>query len=123
MRKGPNGPLSHWPMAGQLAKADSQEARHYAIMLIRLVRYTHRMSKRLQVILSDEEYEELRLVSSTEGMTVSEWVRGALRKMRRDRSLLAADGKLDAVRAAMRHDFPSGEITTMLGEIEAGYER
>lgn len=81
------------------------------------------MSKRLQVILSDEEYEELRLVSSTEGMTVSEWVRGALRKMRRDRSLLAADGKLDAVRAAMRHDFPSGEITTMLGEIEAGYER
>jgi hypothetical protein len=81
------------------------------------------MSKRLQVILSDEEYEELRLVSSQEGVTVSEWVRGALRKMRRNRSLLPADGKLDAVRAAIRHDFPTGDIEAILGDIEAGYER
>jgi hypothetical protein len=81
------------------------------------------MSKRLQVILSDEEYEELRLVSSSAGVTVSEWVRQALRKMRRDRSLLAADGKIDAVRAAAKHDFPTGDIESMLGEIESGYLR
>ncbi len=81
------------------------------------------MSKRLQVILSDEEYEELRLVSSSAGVTVSEWVRQALRKMRRDRSLLEADGKIDAVRAAAKHDFPTGDIDTMLAEIESGYPR
>ena len=79
------------------------------------------MSKRLQVILSDEEYEELRLVASSAGVTVSEWVRQALRKMRRDRSLLEADGKIDAVRAAARHEFPTGDIDTMLKEIESGY--
>lgn len=79
------------------------------------------MSKRLQVILSDEEYEELRLVSSTAGVTVSEWVRQALRKMRRDRSLLAADGKIESVRSAARHEFPAGDIDAMLNEIESGY--
>ena len=76
------------------------------------------MSKRLQVILSDEEYEELRLVSSAAGVTVSEWVRQALRKMRRDRSLLAADGKIDAVRAAAKAD-----IDARLDEVESGYLR
>jgi hypothetical protein len=81
------------------------------------------MSKRLQVILSDEEYEELRVVSSSAGVTVSEWVRHALRKMRRDRSLLEADEKIDAVRAAAKHEFPIGDIDTMLTEIESGYVR
>ncbi len=81
------------------------------------------MSKRLQVILSDKEYEELSSVSASEGVTVSEWVRGALRKMNRDRSLLGVDGKLDAVRAAVHHQYPSGDIETMLAEIEAGYEQ
>ena len=81
------------------------------------------MSKRLQVILSDEEYEELRLVSSTAGVTVSEWVRQALRKMRRDRSLLPTDGKIEAVRSAAQHEFPTGDIDTMIDEIESGYLR
>ena len=79
------------------------------------------MSKRLQVILSDEEYEELRLVSSSAGVTVSEWVRQALRKMRRDRSLLAADGKIEAVRKAAEHQFPTEDVDSMLKEIETGY--
>ena len=81
------------------------------------------MSKRLQVILSDEEYEELQQVSSSAGVTVSEWVRQALRKMRRDRSLLEAGGKIEAVRVATKHQFPSGDIQTMLGEIESGYQQ
>jgi hypothetical protein len=79
------------------------------------------MSKRLQVILSDEEYEQLRVVSASEGMTVSEWVRVALRKMRRSRSLLEAEGKLEAVRTAVQNQFPSGDIEQMLDEIETGY--
>lgn len=81
------------------------------------------MSKRLQVIVSEEEYEELKQVSSFAGLTVSEWVRQALRKMRRDRSLLEADGKIEAVRIAAQHAYPTSDIETMLGEIEAGYLR
>lgn len=81
------------------------------------------MSKRLQVVLTDEEYEELRSVSSAAGVTVSEWVRQALRKMRRDHSLLEADAKIEAIRAAAKHEFPSGDIATMLDEIESGYLR
>jgi hypothetical protein len=81
------------------------------------------MSKRLQVILTDEEYEELRLVSSSAGVTVSEWVRQALRMMRRDRSLLESGGKIEAVRTAAKHEFPVGDIDTMLDEIESGYLR
>lgn len=60
-------------------------------------------------------------MSSSAGVTVSERVRQALRKMRRDRSLLEADGKIDAVRAAARQEFPTGDIDTMLCEIETGY--
>jgi len=73
--------------------------------------------------MSDEDYEELQLVSSSAGVTVSEWVRQALRKMRRDRSLLEADGKIDAVREAVKHDFPTADIEPMLDEIETGYLR
>ena len=81
------------------------------------------MSKRLQVVMSDEEYEELQLASQSAGVTVSEWVRTAIRRMRRDRSLLAADGRIEAVRLAARHDFPTGDIDDMLAEIEQGYLR
>ncbi|MCP3994035.1 MAG: antitoxin, partial [bacterium] len=77
----------------------------------------------LQVILSDDEYEELRLVASSAGVTVSEWVRQALRKMRSDRSLLAADGKIEAVRTAAKHSYPTADIDEMLTEIETGYLR
>jgi hypothetical protein len=63
------------------------------------------------------------MVSSSAGMTVSEWVRQALRKMRRDRSTLDADAKIEAVRAATKYGFPVGDIDTMLDEIESGYLR
>ena len=103
--------------------ASTAASRGFGLILIECGRYTHCMSKRLQVILSDAEYEELKQVSSAAGVTVSEWVRQALRKMRRDRSLLAADAKLEAVRAAAQHSLPTSDIDTMLGEIESGYLR
>jgi hypothetical protein len=60
-------------------------------------------------------------VSSSAGVTVSEWVRQALRKMRRNRSLLETGGQIEAVRSAAKHEFPTADIDTMLGEIEDGY--
>lgn len=62
-------------------------------------------------------------MASAAGVTVSEWVRQALRSMRRDRSLLESGGKIEAVRAAAKHEFPVGDIDTMLDGIETGYLR
>lgn len=79
------------------------------------------MSKRLQVILKDEEMRELRRAAKGKRMTVSEWVRQALRTAGRGEPRTDAGRKLDAVRAAARHDFPAGDIEQMLAEIERGY--
>lgn len=79
------------------------------------------MSKRLQVVLDDAEYREIRQVARRHRMSVSEWVRQALRRARRSEPLKDADRKLDAVRAAVRHEFPTAEIDEMLAEIERGY--
>ena len=81
------------------------------------------MSKRLQVVLDDAEFAVIRDVASSEGKTVSEWVRTVLREARR--GLPAGDQarKLAAVRAAARHDFPTADVDHMLAEIEQGYLR
>lgn len=78
------------------------------------------MSKRLQVVMSDREYEEIRILSERSGQTMSEWVRDVLRKARRDRAVGDREVKLEAVRAATHHDLPTGDIDQVLAEIEAG---
>ena len=54
-------------------------------------------------------------------MTVSEWVRQAIRSARRREPGTDAGKKLDAVRGAARHAFPTSDIEQMLTEIERGY--
>ena len=63
-----------------------------------------------------------RLFSAQEGLTVSEWVRQALRRARRQHPSRDSARKLAAVRAASRHRFPTADIESMLGEIERGYD-
>lgn len=79
------------------------------------------MSKRLQVVLNEEDMEAIREDARRHGMTVSEWVRQALRNARRESSSREPARKLAAVRAAARHTFPSADIDQMLAEIESGY--
>ena len=79
------------------------------------------MSKRLQVILSDREMKEIQTIADREHMTVSEWVRHALRAARRSRSTRDGAAKIAAIRAAACHRFPTGDIVQMLAEIEKGY--
>lgn len=81
------------------------------------------MSKRLQVILDDREYEAVRSVAEEHGMTVSAWVRATLLSARREKSSSDPARKLAAVRAAAQHSFPTGDIDEMLAEIEQGYLR
>jgi transposase-like protein len=79
------------------------------------------MSKRLQVVMEDEELAGLREDARRHGVTVSEWVRQALRNARNESSSRAPGHKLAAVRAAERHAFPTADIDQMLAEIERGY--
>jgi len=79
------------------------------------------MSRRLQVIMPDSEFEELRRAAARHGTTVSEWVRQALRRVDREDAAGDVERKLAAVRAAGRHSFPTADIDVMLEEIEHGY--
>lgn len=79
------------------------------------------MAKRLQVILQDPEYREIQRVARSRRMSIAEWVRQALTVARRQEPLGNVSQKLDAIRAAARHSFPTADIDTMLSEIESGY--
>ena len=79
------------------------------------------MSKRLQVVMDEQEYDALKRKAEGRGLTLAEWVRQALRRASRQEPIEKADRKLAAVRAAVRHSFPTGDIDQMLREIESGY--
>ncbi len=79
------------------------------------------MSIRLQVLLDEEELQAMREYALEQGMTLSEWVRQTLRKAMHLRPGDDVDGKLDCVRSAIRHEFPTADIDQMLSEIEEGY--
>jgi hypothetical protein len=79
------------------------------------------MAKRLQVILQDPEYRDVQRAARSRHMSIAEWVRQALAVARRQEPLGNVSQKLEAIRAAARHSYPTADIDTMLAEIEAGY--
>jgi len=78
------------------------------------------MAKRFQVILLDSDYREIQRVARTRDMSVAEWVRQAIEEARRREPASTASKKLDVIRAAIRHEFPSGDMDNMLAEIGRG---
>jgi hypothetical protein len=78
------------------------------------------MSIRLQVVMDEGELREIQDSARRQRVTVSEWVRGALRAARRAEPGPDGGRKLDAIRAAARHAFPTGDIEGMLEEIARG---
>lgn len=79
------------------------------------------MSKRLQVLLDEDEYHAIARLARAQHMTVAAWVREALRDARARRPSRPAADKLRVVRAAARHAYPTADIDQMLEEIERGY--
>jgi hypothetical protein len=79
------------------------------------------MAKRLQVIVRDPEYREIQRMARSRHMSIAEWVRQALDLARRREPITDVGKKLEVIRAAVRHDYPSGDIEDMLAEIESGY--
>lgn len=80
------------------------------------------MSKRLQVLLDDKEMHAIQHTAKRQHMTVSEWVRQALRVAHRRVPVADTQKKLDVIRTAARHDFPTGDIDQILYEIDRGYQ-
>jgi hypothetical protein len=80
------------------------------------------MSKRLQVLLPDQEMAEIQRVARRERVTVGEWVRRALREARARRPVSEPEAKLKAIRRAAEYSFPTADIDQMLSEIERGYQ-
>jgi hypothetical protein len=80
------------------------------------------MSIRLQVVMDESELREIQESARRQRMTVSEWVRRVLRAARRAEPGADSGRKLDAIRSASRHAFPTGDIDQMLAEIGRGRE-
>lgn len=79
------------------------------------------MAKRLQVTLQDSEYSEIQRVARDRHLSIAGWVRQALEAARNRERIGSSEKKLEAIRAAVRHDYPVGDIEDVLAETEAGY--
>ena len=79
------------------------------------------MSKRLQVLLDEDELRQVQKAARLCKTTVAEWVRQALRAARRREPSSDRTRKLQAIEEAAKHRFPAGPIEEMLAEIEKGY--
>ena len=72
------------------------------------------------MLLEERELREIQSLARAHSMTTAEWVRQALRAGRRAAPKPGAKKKLDAVRLAARHHFPTADIDDMLSQIEGG---
>ncbi len=85
-----------------------------------VVSYTTGMSKRLQVVVKDEEIERYERIAEAVGLTMSEWVRQSLRAAERQVSTGDVERKLAAIRKAASYSFPiPADVDTLLAEMEA----
>jgi len=79
------------------------------------------MSKRLQVILKDPLYRKIQRIARSLHMSLAEWVRRALKAASQHGPTGSLCKRLDVIRRAAEHGFPSGDIHKILAEIESGY--
>ncbi|HET9210126.1 MAG TPA: ribbon-helix-helix protein, CopG family [Thermoanaerobaculia bacterium] len=79
------------------------------------------MGHSLKVRLEESEIKEIEEIARRRGMTVDDLIRRVLLEAKRLHPNPTVDLKLQAVRNATRHEFPTGDIDQMLREIEQGH--
>ena len=79
------------------------------------------MSKRLQVLLDEDELAEIQELARRRHQTTAAWVRDALRAARDTGARPDTRAKLRAIGEAAQHAHPTADIDRMLAEIERGY--
>lgn len=70
--------------------------------------------------MDEAELREIRRAARRKRMTVSEWVRSALRSARRADPVGEPGRRIDAIRAASRYSFPTSDMDQMLADIARG---
>jgi hypothetical protein len=78
------------------------------------------MSQRLQVLLDEAEFAEIRRTARRQRMTVADWVRQALRRARQEDQPSDPHRKLAVIREAARGAYPTSDLSQMLEEIGRG---
>lgn len=78
------------------------------------------MSKRLQVVVDDAELRRYQRAARRASMTLSAWVRQNLQQAEAQVATGKTGHKLEAIRSASEHAFPTGPIDQILEEIEQG---
>jgi hypothetical protein len=79
------------------------------------------MTKRLQVLMDDDELRSIQRLARDERVTTAEWVRQRLREAQELRARPDIERKLAVVRSAARFRAPAPDIDQMNAEIEQGY--
>lgn len=79
------------------------------------------MTKRLQVLLDDEELADIQRHARQAHQTTAAWVRDALRVARERAQQENRARSLRAIEEASKYSHPVGDIEQMLEEIERGY--
>ena len=81
------------------------------------------MTKRLQVLLDDDELRAIQRIAKRDRLTTAEWVRQRLREARERQAKPDVARKLAAIHRAYQHEppAPAPGIDQMLEEIERGY--
>lgn len=78
------------------------------------------MSKRLQVILPDDEYRAVADAAQRQGKPVARIVRESLRRALAEETELEPEQRIAAVLRFARFAGPTGDIDQILSEIESG---
>jgi hypothetical protein len=78
------------------------------------------MSKRLQIVLPDDEYEAVVAAADRQGKPVARLVRESLRRTLAEHDEADPDQRIAAVLRFARFSGPTGDIEQILDEIERG---
>jgi hypothetical protein len=82
--------------------------------------YSVLVKTRLSLLIEDSDFCEIGRAARLRGLSVTAWVRQAVRaELERERER-AVEAKLEVVRRAAEHSGPTGDIQQMLAEIDLG---
>lgn len=78
------------------------------------------MSKRLQILLPEKEFNELRKVCKKHAVTVAEWVRASIRTSLESSRPIPVEQRIETLLKFAENRGPTGEIDEILSAIEKG---
>ncbi len=78
------------------------------------------MSKRLQIVMPDDEYRAVTEAAQRQGKPVARLVRESLRRTLAEESVMAPSERIARVLQFARFAGPTGDIDSLLEEIERG---